>query len=73
MAAKFDFDCILHQDNDGKHTSKLCKEALKEANINWVFQYFRFEIIKLKIKFGWYFLSQVLKILTQIKTISKQV
>jgi hypothetical protein len=23
MAAKFDFDCILHQDNDGKHTSKL--------------------------------------------------
>ena len=51
MAAKFDFDCILHQDNDGKHTSKLSKEALKEANKNWVFQYFRFEIIKLKIKF----------------------
>ena len=41
MAAKFDFDCILHQDNDGKHTSKLCKEALKQANINWLFQYFR--------------------------------
>jgi hypothetical protein len=36
MAAKFDFDCILHQDNDGKHTSKLCKSILNDNNIKWV-------------------------------------
>lgn len=37
MAAKFDFDCILHQDNDSKHGSKLCKAILKDNNIKWVF------------------------------------
>ena len=36
MAAKFDFDCILHHDNDGKHTSKLCKSVLNDNNIKWV-------------------------------------
>ena len=36
MAAKFNFDCILHQDNDGKHASNLCKAILKDNDINWV-------------------------------------
>ena len=36
MAAKYNFDCVLHQDNDGKHASKLCKAVLTENNINWV-------------------------------------
>ena len=37
MAATFNFDCILHQDNDGKHTSLICKAVLKENDIKWVF------------------------------------
>ena len=24
MAAKYDFNCVIHQDNDAKHTSELC-------------------------------------------------
>ena len=31
-----DFDCYLHQDNDGKHASKLCKQVLSDYNIKWV-------------------------------------
>ena len=31
-----DFDCYLHQDNDGKHASKLCRDVLNDNNINWV-------------------------------------
>ena len=26
---------VLHQDNDPKHTSKLCKEFISDNNINW--------------------------------------
>lgn len=26
----------LHQDNDAKHNSKLCKKAMYELGINWV-------------------------------------
>ena len=33
---KFDFDFKLHQDNDPKHTSSLCKEYLNKNNIIWV-------------------------------------
>jgi hypothetical protein len=36
MAAKFNFDCIVHQDNDGKHTSNMCTAALNENNVPWV-------------------------------------
>ena len=36
MAAKYDFDCVLHQDNDAKHTSALCREIFKENKKNWV-------------------------------------
>jgi hypothetical protein len=36
MAAKYNFDCILHQENDGKHTSYICTAALEESKILWV-------------------------------------
>ena len=36
MAAHFDFDCVLHQDNDAKHGSKLCRDILKNNQIKWV-------------------------------------
>ena len=36
MAAKYNFACILHQDNDTQHLSGLCKAILIENNINWV-------------------------------------
>ena len=36
MAAKYNFDCILHQDNDGKHTSYICTATLNENNVPWV-------------------------------------
>ena len=31
-----DFDCYLHQDNDGTHALKLYDDVLKDNNINWV-------------------------------------
>ena len=36
MAAKFNFDCVLHQDNDPKHTSRLIRTFLDVNEINWV-------------------------------------
>ena len=27
---------VLHQDNDSKHSSLRCRNALKRLNINWV-------------------------------------
>jgi hypothetical protein len=36
MASKYDFNCILHQDGDPKHTSKMCKDYLDRNQINWV-------------------------------------
>ena len=36
MAAKYDLNCILHQDNDPKHLSKVCTDALAENGIKWV-------------------------------------
>ena len=35
-----DFDCYFHQDNDGKHATKLSKEVLNDYNIKWVFKFF---------------------------------
>ena len=36
MAAKYNFACVLHQDNDALHLSGLCKAISMENNINWV-------------------------------------
>ena len=36
VAKKFNYRSILHQDNDAKHSSKICTEALKDLNIQWV-------------------------------------
>lgn len=33
----FDFDFMLHQDNDPKHTSSICNDFLKKNQIIWVF------------------------------------
>lgn len=33
-----DADVVVHQDNDSKHTSYLCKKALERINVKWVFQ-----------------------------------
>ena len=32
---KYDGNCILHQDNDGKHTSRLCVATLERYGIMW--------------------------------------
>lgn len=34
---KFNFQMNLHQDNDSKHSSKLCSNVLKELKLNWVY------------------------------------
>ena len=36
VGKKFNYEAILHQDNDTKHKSKICINALKHYNINWV-------------------------------------
>jgi hypothetical protein len=36
MAAAYNFDCTLHQDNDPKHKSKLLRNLFIENNIDWV-------------------------------------
>ncbi|CAF1098083.1 unnamed protein product [Brachionus calyciflorus] len=33
---KFDFDFILHQDNDPKHKSRECLAFLERNSINWI-------------------------------------
>ena len=40
MAAKYSFDCVLHQDNDANQLSGLCKAILIEININWVSKFY---------------------------------
>jgi len=32
---KYDGNCFLHQDNDGKHSSYLCETMLKRYNLLW--------------------------------------
>ena len=34
--SKFNNTCYLIQDNDPKHTSKVCNDALERNNIVWV-------------------------------------
>jgi hypothetical protein len=36
VAEKYNYKVTLHQDNDPKHNSKLCKETLVNNNIKWV-------------------------------------
>lgn len=36
IAEKYDFNIKLHQDNDPKHTSKLCRAVLSDNDIIWV-------------------------------------
>ncbi len=36
MAAAFNFDCTLKQDNDTKHKSKLMRDLFSENDIDWV-------------------------------------
>ena len=36
MAAAFNFDCTLHQDNDPKHKSKLLRDLFIENDVDWV-------------------------------------
>ena len=36
VAKSFNYNAKLHQDNDPKHSSVLCRTTLKEANIEWV-------------------------------------
>jgi transposase len=36
MAQKYNMDCYLHQDNDPKHTSKICKKFIIENGIKWI-------------------------------------
>lgn len=36
IAEKYDFNIKLHQDNDPKHTSKLCRAFLSDNDILWV-------------------------------------
>jgi hypothetical protein len=35
-AHHYNYGANLHQDNDSKHISRLCQNALKDLNINWV-------------------------------------
>ena len=32
----YNYQIELHQDNDSKHTSSVCKNLLQELNINWI-------------------------------------
>jgi hypothetical protein len=36
MAAAYNFECTLHQDNDPKHKSKLLRDLFSENEIDWV-------------------------------------
>jgi hypothetical protein len=35
-AHHYDFNCYVHQDNDKKHTAKMCANVLEEYGIEWV-------------------------------------
>ncbi len=43
IGKKFNYDAKLHQDNDTKHNSKICTDALKNLNINWVNHLYSFK------------------------------
>jgi hypothetical protein len=48
IGKKFNYQAKLHQDNDTKHNSKICSDALKDLNINWV-NHFTFTGVLFKI------------------------
>ena len=37
IAENYNCDVVLHQDNDPKHTSRMCTKVLTENNIKWVY------------------------------------
>jgi hypothetical protein len=49
IGKKFNYQAKLHQDNDTKHKSKICSDALKDLSINWV-NHFTFTGVLFKIK-----------------------
>ena len=36
VAQNYDYKAKLHQDNDSKHSSRICSDALKNWDIQWV-------------------------------------
>jgi hypothetical protein len=48
VADKFNYSVNLHQDNDRKHSSKICTNALNNLGINWVSGLFQY-IMKLNL------------------------
>ena len=36
IGKKYKYACKLHQDNDAKHSIKLCSKTIKQLNIKWV-------------------------------------
>ena len=50
VAEKFNYKAPLHQDNDSKHSSKLCQKSLRDLRIPWVTIYY-FTNFSVKIKF----------------------
>jgi hypothetical protein len=51
VAEKFNYKTILHQDNDSKHSSKLCRKSLRDLRIPWVTIYYLTNF-SVKIKFS---------------------
>ena len=51
IAEKYDFKIKLHQDNDPKHTSKICKAVITDNDIEWVvfltLNFFYLKLIKI--------------------------
>ena len=39
VAGNYQYQRFIHQDNDPKHSSRLCKETLENFNITWVIIY----------------------------------
>ena len=39
MAHLYEFNCVVHQDNDPTHNSKLCRDVFKKNNIKRVIYY----------------------------------
>jgi hypothetical protein len=33
---KYDLNCVLHQENDTKHNSLICRELLEQVGLQWV-------------------------------------
>jgi hypothetical protein len=46
VGKKLNYRANLHQDNDTKHKSKICIDALNKYNINWVLEIFNLTLIE---------------------------